>query len=181
MSVTGFNSTGILTSTSMGTATTVNSGIVNVVGGVTSGLTLACGGSCGSSVGVSTSTVTGNSTVINSGNISALGPNNIGVSMVSSGTSLLVNSGIISAPGGIAIQFSNPLDPATLTLQQGSLIVGAINLIGAGDTVNVNAGNQNLTFNTRAGVGVNGNVPLWLPGKASSRSIRPVLRSPTAP
>ena len=98
-----------------------------------------------------------------------------------SGTSLLVNSGIISAPGGIAIQFSNPLDPATLTLQQGSLIVGAINLIGAGDTVNVNAGNQNLTFNSLAGVAVNGNVPFVASGN-SIVSVDPTgLRSPTAP
>ena len=166
VNVTSFNSTGIQTSTSIGTATTVNSGIVNVVGGVTSGRTPTCGGSCGSSVGVSTSTVTGNSTVINSGIISALGPNNTGVTIASSGTSLLVNSGIISAPGGIAVQFSNPLDPATLTLQQGSLIVGAINLIGAGDTVNVNAGNQNFTFNTLAGVTVNGNVPFIVSGNS---------------
>ncbi len=151
VNVIGFGSTGISTTTSTGTATTVNSGIVSVVG-------------VDSSVGVSTRTVTGNSTVINSGIISATGPNNIGVSIASSETSLLVNSGIISAPGGIAVEFLNPLDPATLTLQPGSFIVGAINMIGPGDTVNVNAGNQNLTFNTLAGVTVNGNVPFVVSG-----------------
>ncbi len=163
VSVTGFNATGILTTTNVGTAITVNSGIVNVVGS-SIGLPLACNGICGGPTGIATSAISGNVTVINSGTVSVSGPNNVGIFLSASGSSLLINSGIISAPGGIAVEFANPLDPATLTLLPGSFIVGAINMIGAGDTVNVNAGNQNLTFNTLAGVTVAGNVPFIVSG-----------------
>lgn len=169
VSVTGYNSTGILTTTNYGTATTINTGSVNVVG--TAGYVgntasaAACVLSCGSNVGIDTYTLGGNAVVINSGIVSVTGPNNIGISIGSTGTSTLVNSGIISAPGGIAIQFSpNVFDPAVLTLLPGSFITGAINLLGAGDTVNVNAGNQNLTFNTLAGVNITGNVPYVVSG-----------------
>jgi len=163
VSVAAFRGTGILTATNTGNATTVNSGIVTVVGAANN-LATVCVGSCGSSVGVTTSANEGNATLINSGIIAVSGPNNVGVSMISSGTSLVVNSGIISAPGGTAIQFTNPLDPDILTLLPGSFIVGAINLIGVDDTVNVNAGNQNLTFNTLAGATITGNVPFVVSG-----------------
>ncbi len=165
INVTGFTSTGILTTANIGTATTVNAGIINVTGGVTTGVATVCGGICGSSVGIATAALSGNATVINSGIVNATGPNPVGVLLTSSGTSLLVNSGIINAPGGIAVQFTPSVtDPATLTLLPGSFIVGAINMIGPGDTVNVNAGNQNLTFNTLTGVNVNGNVPFVVSG-----------------
>ncbi len=153
-----------MTSTNTGNATTINAGIVTVAGTATTACQWLCIGFCGSSVGVTTSATSGNATLINSGIIAVSGPNNVGVSMVSSGTSLVINSGIISAPGGIAIQFTNPLDPDTLTLLPGSFIVGAINLIGVDDTVNVNAGNQNLTFNTLAGATITGNVPYVVSG-----------------
>ncbi len=163
VSVTGFDNIGIWTTTNTGNATTINSGTISVVG-TDVGVPSVCNGSCGSSIGIQTNAFNGNVTVINSGTVSVSGPNNIGILLSSSGSSLLVNSGTISAPGGIAVQFANPLDPATLTLLPGSFIVGAINMIGAGDTVNVNAGNQNLTFNTLAGVTVTGNVPFIVSG-----------------
>ena len=164
VSVTGFNSTGILTSTFTGTATTINTGTVNVVGTANNGLPPVCAGGCGSNVGIATTALNGNVTVINSGTVSVTGPNNVGISMSASGTSTLVDSGTISAPGGVAIEFANPLDPATLTLQPGTFIIGIINMIGAGDTVNVNARNLNLTFNTLAGVTVTGNQPFIVSG-----------------
>jgi outer membrane autotransporter protein len=46
----------------------------------------------------------------------------------------------------------------------GSHIVGAINLGGGGDTVNVNAGNQNLTFDTLAGATVTSTLPFVVVG-----------------
>ena len=164
VSVTGLYSTGIVTSTNIGTATTINTGIVNVVVAGSGLVPGVCDGACGSGTGIWTNSTTGNAVVINSGTISVSGPNSIGVLLTASGTSLLVNSGTISAPGGIAVQFANPLDPDTLTLQPGSFIIGAINLIGVGDTVNVNAGNQNLTFNTLAGATISGNVPYVVSG-----------------
>jgi outer membrane autotransporter protein len=165
--VKGFNGHGIQTNTTTGNATVINSGNVSVVGttllfGISSGPSLGDG--LGQNVGIASETVNGNATVINSGTVSVTGPNNVGVLIISSGASLLINSGTISAPGGIAVQFVNPLDPDTLTLEPGSFIVGAINLIGAGDTVNVNAGNQNLTFNSLAGATVGGNVPFVVSG-----------------
>jgi Autotransporter beta-domain len=163
VSVTGFNSTGILTSTFTGTATTINSGTVNVVG-TANGLPQICVGGCGGNVGIATVALNGNVTVVNTGTVSVTGPNNVGISMSASGTSTLVDTGTISAPGGIAIQFVNPLDPATLTLQPGTFLIGIINMIGAGDTVNVNARNLNLTFNTLAGVTVTGNQPFIVSG-----------------
>jgi uncharacterized protein with beta-barrel porin domain len=164
VNVTGLYNTGIETSTNIGTATTINAGTVNVVvagSGLAPGV---CGGACGSGTGIWDNSTTGNAVVINSGTISVSGANSIGVLLTASGTSLLVNSGTISAPGGIAVQFANPLDPDTLTLQPGSFIIGAINLIGVGDTVNVNAGNQNLTFNTLAGATISGSVPYVVSG-----------------
>lgn len=163
VSVAAFRGTGILTSTSTGNATTINTGVVNVVG-TTNNLSSVCGGACGSSIGIATSATNGNVTVTNSGVIAVSGPNNVGVSLTASGTSQLVNSGIIEAPGGTAIQFANPLDPDTLTLLPGSFIVGAINLIGVDDTVTVNATNLNLTFNTLAGATITGNVPFVVSG-----------------
>ncbi|MGY3289875.1 hypothetical protein ACVWWP_002942 [Bradyrhizobium sp. LM3.6] len=52
----------------------------------------------------------------------------------------------------------------TLTVQQGSRIIGAVNLGGGGDTVNMRAVNQNLTFDTLAGATVNGTVPYVVSG-----------------
>ena len=164
VNVTGFSSTGISTTTNNGNATTINSGNITVVGTV-GGTLQVCVNNCGgSNIGIATTTFNGNVTVINSGKISVTGPNNVGISMFASGTSTLVDSGTISAPGGIAILFANPTDPATLTLTQSSFTIGVINLIGAGDTVNVNAVNLNLTFNTLAGVNVAGNVPFVVSG-----------------
>ncbi len=163
VSVTGPISNGILTTTTIGNATTVNSGTVSVVG-TNLGLGVGFGTLAGTNIGIATNATSGNVTVVNSGTVDVSGPGNVGISMNASGTSQLANSGTISAPGGIAVQFSNTLDPDTLTLLPGSFIVGAINLIGAGDTVNVNAGNQNLTFNTLAGATVTGNVPFIVSG-----------------
>ena len=165
VSVTGFSTTGILTTTNFGTATTVNSGTVSVVGTVNNGPpTVSSQIVGGTNFGIKTSAFNGNATVINSGTVSVSGPHNVGISIFAPGASVLINSGTISAPGGIAIQFGNPFDPDTVTLLPGSYIVGAINLIGVNDTVNVNAGSQNLTFNTLAGATVTGNVPYIVSG-----------------
>lgn len=164
VSVAAFRGTGISTTTNTGNATTINAGIVTVVGTANNSVPTACIALCGSSVGIVTSATNGNATLTNTGIISVSGPNSVGVSMIASGTSQLVNSGIISAPGGTAIQFANPLDPDTLTLQPGSFIIGAINLIGVNDTVNVNAKNLNLTFNTLTGATITGNVPFVVSG-----------------
>ena len=52
--------------------------------------------------------------------------------------------------GGLAaLQFVGL--PDTLTVLPGSRIIGAINLGGGGDTVNMRAVNQNLTFDTLSG------------------------------
>lgn len=176
VSVTGPNATGISTRTYTGNATTTNTGIVNVVG---TGVNLGNGslGQNGSSAsvgslqisgvnasGIVTSAIVGNATVFNSG-IVTVSNGGTGITIGSSANSLLVNSGVISAPDGVAVQFIvSAADPATLTLQQGSFIVGAINMIGAGDSVNVNAVNQNLTFNTLTGVNIAGTAPYVVNG-----------------
>jgi uncharacterized protein with beta-barrel porin domain len=165
VNVTGPGATGIRTATNTGNATTINSGNVNVVGTPLALPGVSFGSVAASAIGISTIALNGNAVVVNSGTVSAQGPNNIAIYIQSSANSVLVNSGTISAPGSTAIQFVfTPTDPATLTLQPGSFIIGAINMIGAGDTINVNAGNQNLTFNTLAGITVNGTVPFVVSG-----------------
>jgi hypothetical protein len=97
-----------------------------------------------------------NATVINSGTVSAGG---FGIQAF--GSSNLTNSGILSGRLA-ALQFVGLSD--TLTVQQGSRIIGAVNLGGGGDTVNMRAVNQNLTFDTLAGATVNGTVPYVVSG-----------------
>jgi hypothetical protein len=120
----------------------------------------------------------GDATLVNSGSIGfyALAQTNGGVAtmvnsgIVSQGVQLtapggsanLTNSGVIVGGPNPAIQFSG--GPDTLTLQPGSFVVGAIDLVGAKDAVVVNAGNQNLTFNTLAGATVTGNAPYVVAG-----------------
>jgi len=70
------------------------------------------------------------------------------VGVAAGGTGNVTNSGIISGP--IAIQFASSAN--TLTLLPGSKILGTIQLVGGGDTVNVRTGNQNLTFGGAAGL-----------------------------
>ena len=97
-----------------------------------------------------------NATLINSGAISA---GSFGIQAF--GSSNLTNSGILS--GGLAALRFVGL-PDALTVLQGSRIIGAINLGGGGDTVNMRAVNQNLTFDTLAGATVNGTVPYVVSG-----------------
>jgi hypothetical protein len=123
-----------------GNAATINSGTINV--GFFS--TQAIGG--------------GNATTINSGTINGV----VTLATIGGGASSLTNSGRISNFGGVAIAFIG--GPDTLTLLPGSFIIGAIDLVGAADTVNVRAGNQNLTFNTLAGASVTGTVPFVVSG-----------------
>jgi len=170
VNVTAYTATGIFTQSQSGNAVTVNTGVVNVTG--TNTFVNGGGGATGFgiappgfSVGIANTAFNGGSVVYNAGIISVTGPNNVGVFISSNSTSMLVNSGIISAPGGIAVEFAPVVnDPAVLTLLPGSFITGAINLIGPGDFVNVFAGNQNLTFNTLTGVNVSGNVPFVVVG-----------------
>jgi uncharacterized protein with beta-barrel porin domain len=95
----------------------------------------------------------GNTTVINSGTISQ----GVRFLSVGGGSSRLVNSGVIDDGPNPAIQFAT--SPDTITLLPGSFIVGNIQLGGISDTININAGNQNLTFNTLAGASISGSVP----------------------
>ena len=132
--------------------------------GAPNNLPTVCVGGCASSIGITTSATNGDATLTNTGAIIVSGPNSVGVSMIASGTSLLVNSGTIAPRRHRHPVRVNPLDPDTLTLLPGSFIVGAINLIGVDDTVNVNTGNLNLTFNTLAGATVTGNVPFVVSG-----------------
>ena len=97
-----------------------------------------------------------NATLINSGTISA---GSFGIQAF--GSSNLTNSGVLS--GGLAALRFVGL-PDTLTVLQGSRIIGAINLGGGGDTVNMRAVNQNLTFDTLAGATVAGTVPYVVSG-----------------
>lgn len=95
----------------------------------------------------------------NSGTISATGAGGIGIRAFRNAD--VINSGIIS--GGLAaIRFAGFAD--TLILLPGSRIIGAINLGGGGDTVNMQARNQNLTFDTLAGATVTGTVPFTVAG-----------------
>lgn len=100
----------------------------------------------------------GNAAIFNSGAI------NKGALLLANGggSSSLVNSGVILSGANYAIQFSG--GPDMLTLLPGSFIVGAINLVGTRDTVNVNARNLDLTFNTLAGATVTGTVPFVVSG-----------------
>ncbi|MGJ4931889.1 autotransporter outer membrane beta-barrel domain-containing protein [Bradyrhizobium sp. HKCCYLS2038] len=128
-----------------GNGTVINSGRIEATAG--------CGcGAHGIFVG-------GDGNVINSGSIIANGPTGVGIRILGTGT--ISNSGLIAGPT-TAIAF-NGVDN-TLNLLPGSTIIGAIDLNGAGDTVNVRTGNQNLTFNTLAGVTVTSNVPYVVSG-----------------
>jgi uncharacterized protein with beta-barrel porin domain len=76
----------------------------------------------------------------------------------------LTNGGTISNPGGTAIAFTGP-NPSSLTLLPGSFIVGAINFNAGGtNTVNLHAGNLNLTINPLAGATMTGSVPFVVSG-----------------
>ncbi|HLH89737.1 MAG TPA: autotransporter domain-containing protein [Xanthobacteraceae bacterium] len=124
--------------------------------------------SVGSAVAINSGTSLGGLTVVTSNAASALAINTgtvigpVTLTTFGSGNATLTNSGVISNFGGTAIQFNGGLD--TLNLLPGSTIIGGIDLVGANDTVNVFAGNQNLTFNTLAGATVNGNVPFVVAG-----------------
>jgi hypothetical protein len=97
-----------------------------------------------------------NGTVVNGGVISG------GQTGLQAGNGAsVINSGVISSPG-LALQlFGNS---STLTLLPGSTIIGGIELDGTGDTIHVNAGNQNLTFNTLAGTAIDGTAPYVVVG-----------------
>ena len=98
--------------------------------------------------------------VTNSGTISAV---NNGISATISAN--VINSGTIS--GGVAaLLFAG--NPDTLTLLPGSMIIGAINLGGGGDTVNFHGGNHNLTFDTLAGATVTGTTPFAVLGNRAA-------------
>ena len=101
-----------------------------------------------------------NATVINSGTIS--GSIGIHSAVFGPGIATVTNSGTIIGTGGTALQFSGAAD--TLNLLPGSKIIGLINLAGGGDTVNVFAPNQNLTFDTLAGANIASNLPFVVAG-----------------
>lgn len=101
---------------------------------------------------------TGNAIAINSGAV-------LGQVLVSGQVNqTLINAGTISNPGGTAISFARP-SPSTLTLLPGSFIIGGINFnVGGTNSVNLQAGNLNLTLNTLAGATIAGTVPFAVLG-----------------
>jgi hypothetical protein len=147
-----------------GTATVVNTGTI------TASSSLGAGVSSGNAVNVTNSgLISGgadgvlaqgglgldwNSTITNSGTISG---GQYGIFTYSSLT--LTNSGTIS--GGTAALQLFRYD--NITLLPGSRIIGAINL-GFQDTININATNQNLTFNSLATATITGSVPYIVSG-----------------
>jgi hypothetical protein len=144
-----------------GNATFINSGTSTGTNGIFTfgtgnALTVNYGTISGS---VSTETLgTGNASVFNSGTINGL----VYTQAAAGSRGLVVNSGAISNFGGTAIQFGG--GPDTLQLLPGSFIIGGISLVGTNDTVDVRAGNLNLTFNTLAGATVTGTVPFAVSG-----------------
>jgi hypothetical protein len=153
----GAGSAGIVATT----ANVTNSGTItgdqgifaDIVANVTNSGTIRGSGS----VGISSNNT---ANVINSGTITG-GTNGIALLAGFGGVANVTNSGIITG-GTAALQFD--VNPDTLTLLPGSKIIGAINLGGGGDTVNVRTGNQNLTFDTLAGAAVTSNVPFVVSG-----------------
>lgn len=152
-----------------GNAISVNSGIINDYVATHAGYE-----GNGNAIMINTGTVngeiatfadgTGDATTINSGRVNG----DIYMRAMGGGTSVLVNSGTIINPNwgvdpnAIAIYFGTGNDK--LTLDPGSFIVGGIHLAGANDTVNINAGNVNLTFESLANATVNGSVPFVVAG-----------------
>jgi hypothetical protein len=132
-----------------------NSGTATATGGSGGGDAYAVfiNGS-GSIVNAGTATATGGS---GGGDAYALGVNGSG-SIVNAGKATATANG-----GGTAYAiFIN--GTSTLTLLQGSFIIGGIN-IGGPATVNMDVGNQNLTFiNSLAGATVTGTVPFVVSG-----------------
>ena len=158
----GTNNDGIITQTfATGNATTINSGTNNGdINTQTFGIGDASTTNSGTNNGgifTQTFGVGSNAAIINSGTV-----NGTVELFTASGTSSLTNSGTIRNSSGVAIQFAG--GPDTLILLPGSFIIGAINLVGVDDTVNVRVGNQNLTFNTLAGATVTGTVPFVVAG-----------------
>jgi hypothetical protein len=142
-----------------GDAIVINSGSVGGVIGTTSVFQNATVTNSGSAGGITISApVSGAATVTNSGTVSGI------VQFFGVNAQTLINSGLISNPGGTAIQF-NGAGATTLTLLPGSFIVGTINLnAAAANTINVGAGNLNMNFNTLAGATVTGTVPFAVSG-----------------
>jgi hypothetical protein len=94
----------------------------------------------------------GNASATNSGSVFG----GAQITAVGGGSSSLTNSGVIAnTMGGPAIQFVG--GPDTLTNIVGSRVIGAIDLVGAHDTVNFVGGNWFYTFNTLAGATINTN------------------------
>jgi len=100
-----------------------------------------------------------NTNVTNRGTISATGVGGIGISSGSSAN--VINSGTIIGTQA-ALDLSNDAD--RLTILPGSKIIGAINFYVGRDSVDMRAGNQNLTFDSLSSVTVTGTVPFVVSG-----------------
>ena len=137
-----------------GDAIVTNGGSVGGVIGATSVFHNATVTNYGSAGGITISAPAGGAaTVTNFGIVSGL------VQLFANTAQTLTNAGVISNPGGTAIQFSGAVE-STLTLLPGSFIVGGITLnAAAANTVNLDRGNLNMNFNTLAGATVTGTVP----------------------
>jgi len=137
-----------------GAGSVVNSGTISASANVT-----GPGGGSGLAEAVF---ITGNGTVVNSGTLIATagGPSGLAEAVFISGSGSITNSGaLIASANGIAEAIFFGAGNSTLTLLPGSFIIGSINFAGTNNTVSMNVGNQNLTFNTLAGVTVTGTVP----------------------
>jgi len=108
-------------------------------------------------------TGSGTATAINSGRVFG-GVRALGSSSVIGANLSVVNSGLVDSTGLAISFFGAGVISDTLTLLPGSRIIGGINLIGTNDAVVMNAGNQNLTFNTLASATVTGDVPFVVVG-----------------
>jgi uncharacterized protein with beta-barrel porin domain len=157
---------GSITNSGTATATAADTGGISVALGLIGNGTIINSGTAFGTAGAGGAqsaaiAINGSGTVVNTGSAFAVGgisaANNVGI-QITGANSTLINAGSIVAPGGEAIQLAF-VGGDTLTLLAGSFIVGTINFAGTGNTLNVNVGNQNLTFNTLTGVTVAGSVP----------------------
>ncbi|MBR0963108.1 autotransporter domain-containing protein [Bradyrhizobium diazoefficiens] len=137
---------------------------INQVANSTDVITVNYGKVSGSLLGILAQS-TGSSTVVNAGTVVGGGAGRFGIQVGyfnQNSPSVLVNSGGILNFGGTAIILATT-DNA-LVLAPGSFIVGNIQLNGTRKAVQVDVGNQNLTFTSLASATVTGSVPVAVVG-----------------
>ncbi len=125
--------------------TGVNSGTISSTGDNGTGLSFSGGD---------------NNTFANTGTITASGVDGVAVNFFGSTTNTFTNNGIISATGGATQAIVGGAGGQTLNLGAGSQIIGAIDLGGGIDTVNIlgNGPSSVLTFTNTENINLAGNV-----------------------